>query len=257
MGNAKSRYEETTWTDASGGIQDDSETVDGSPASSSHCQITISPTIGVVQTVQSLPVVRNIAPNCEYEAFVGGDQVLCKTKKVDNHGMETIGFDLVTPDDKVLLRMESTPSHRTWTILQVGKPVFEGQRPRPKASGEELYRKAIVQFGKDQQHRAQVFMFTNSTDEAKQEEELDKPIIQVERCIPPNFTGKVMDQWHFQTFTDDSSPLTGYWKRDAICVPGREKMVMDLAKDSDVALHVILTVIATIERLSVKAEYTG
>lgn len=257
MGNAKSRYEETTWAEASGGIKGTSETVDGSPPTSSHAQITISPTIGVVQTMQSLPVVRNIAPNCEYEAFLGGDQVIFKTKKVD--GLE-MGFDLVTPDNKVVLRMDATASHRTWTILQLGKPVFEGQRAMPKASektGEELYRKAIVQFGKDTQHTAQVFMFTNSDDEAKQEEELDKPIIQVERCKPPNFTGKVMDQWHFQTFADDSSPLIGYWKRDAICVPGRERMVMDLAKDSDLALHVILTVIATIERSSVKAEYTG
>mmetsp|Transcript_2299 Transcript_2299/g.4183 ORF Transcript_2299/g.4183 Transcript_2299/m.4183 type:complete len:251 (-) Transcript_2299:735-1487(-) len=250
MGNASSRYEETNWDEASGGLESSAETVDGSEPTDRHVQIIITPTKGGI--MHNLPVVRNVAPSREYEAKDADGTSIFTTKKID--ALNT-GFDLIdSQTNEVVLKVDSTYSNRTWHIFQVGTPVFEGQRADSEPSektGELLFRKASVSFGKDTQHTAEVNMFTHDDVEA---------VLQIERCTPPHICDKVMDQWHFQTsLLSDAgkSQLVGYWKWEGFFVLGKEKMHMDVARDADLALHVILAVIATIERFSVKAEYTG
>eukprot|EP00978_Attheya_sp_CCMP212_P041171 scaffold232585_cov77-Attheya_sp.AAC.8 len=253
MGNASSHYEETNWDEASGGLNSSAETVDGSEPTDRHVQIIITPTEGgVMHNMHNLPVVRNVAPSREYEAKDADGTSIFTTKKID--ALST-GFDLIdSQTNEVLLKVDSTYSNRTWHIFQVGTPVFEGQRVDSEPSektGELLFRKASVSFGKDTQHTAEVNMFTHDDVEA---------VLQIERCIPNHLRDKVMDQWHFQTsLLSDAgkSQIVGYWKWEGFFVLGKEKMHMDLARNADLALHVILAVIATIERFSVKAEYTG
>mmetsp|Transcript_9988 Transcript_9988/g.29553 ORF Transcript_9988/g.29553 Transcript_9988/m.29553 type:complete len:143 (-) Transcript_9988:120-548(-) len=111
-------------------------------------------------------------------------------------------------------------------------------------------------FEKGKEHCALVHMFR----EGEESGDVDT-ILRVERC-----NAGMHVKWHFQTMipgkTEEETktmPLVGYWKWVGSMVPLAmdDKMEMDLAKGSDKALHVILAVLATIERSSVKAEYTG
>ena len=245
MGNSPSRYDETDWNEANGGLTSASETVDGSEPTSSYIQISMSPRAAC--NTASLPLVGQFVPAPrEYQVKDADGNVIFSTKKVEK--LEK-GFDLLDKKGATVLRVDSTYSNRTWHIFQVGTPVFEGQRPDPEPSektGQELFRKASVSYPKDELHTAMVHMFRNDDDA-----DVDT-VLKLERCGGP--------KWHFQTMRlDGTQTLVAYMKWEGSPIPmiKEEHMVMDLAKGSDLALHVVLAVLANLERSSWKAEYTG
>ena len=249
MGNSPSRYNDTDWNEASGGLTTASETIDGSEPTSAYMQISMVPRI------TPLPLVGQFVPAPrEYQVKdASSGNVLFSTQKVDK--LEK-GFDLLDKDGStVLLRVDSTYSNRRWHIYQVGKPVFEGQRPDPEPSaktGQELFRKASVFYPKDELHTAMVHMF-RTTKDTVDDNDVDT-VLKLERCGGPA-------KWHFQTMRlDDTQNLVAYWKWEGgvpIPMMKEEYMVIDLAKGSDLALHIVLAVMASLERSSWKAEYTG
>mmetsp|Transcript_9987 Transcript_9987/g.29548 ORF Transcript_9987/g.29548 Transcript_9987/m.29548 type:complete len:262 (-) Transcript_9987:120-905(-) len=261
MGTSTSRYEQTNWDEADGELKSQSETVDVSPPTANFTKLTIHPKVAIPFIGQQLPVVGQLVAAREYEVRDDQGDIVYTTKKAEK--LEK-GFDLLEPDGdgdvgRVILRVDSTFSNRTWHVFNVDKPCFEGQRPAPgpseKASAK-LYRKATVFFEKGKEHCALVHMFR----EGEESGDVDT-ILRVERC-----NAGMHVKWHFQTMipgkTEEETktmPLVGYWKWVGSMVPLAmdDKMEMDLAKGSDKALHVILAVLATIERSSVKAEYTG
>jgi hypothetical protein len=204
-----------------------------------------------------IPVTR------EYQIKDGNGLVIFSTKKADKlvNGFDLVHHDNNNNNNKIILRVDSTYSNRTWHIFQVGTPVFEGQRPDPEPSsktGQDLFRKASVFYPKGEQHSALVHMFRNAsnsnTDDNNAEGDVDT-VLKLERC-----GGGV--KWAFQTLRLDGSStqsLVAYckWEGSPIPMTKEEHMVMDLAKGSDLALHVILAVLANLERTSWKEEYTG
>jgi hypothetical protein len=267
MGNSPSRYDDTDWNKATGGLTSASETIDGAEPTSAKMQLFLSPSrpnVPVPLVMGQLPL---IPVTREYQIKDGDSNVIFSTKKVDKL---VNGFDLVREvnnndddDDEgatTILRVDSTYSNRTWHIFQVGTPVFEGQRPDPEPSsktGQDLFRKASVFYPKGEQHSAVVHMFRNNNND--DDDDVDA-VLKLERC-----GGGV--KWAFQTmrFVEEEdgtqqSPLVAYCKWEGSPVPmvtKEEHMVMHLARGSDLALHVILAVLANLERSSWKAEYTG
>jgi hypothetical protein len=250
MGNSPSRYDDTDWNEATGGLTNASETVDGAEPTSCYMQISLSPSRPGVPIPLVMGQIPLIPVTREYQVKNGNGNVIFSTKKVDKL---VKGFDLLNDKGTTILRVDSTYSNRTWHIFQVDTPVFEGQRPDPEPSsktGHDLFRKASVFYPKAEQHSALVHMFRN--DDATQDVET---VLKLERC-----GGGV--KWAFQTMRVDdgcTQSLVGHckWEGSPIPMTKEEHMVVDLAKGSDLALHVILAVLANLERSSWKAEYTG
>mmetsp|Transcript_9988 Transcript_9988/g.29552 ORF Transcript_9988/g.29552 Transcript_9988/m.29552 type:complete len:238 (-) Transcript_9988:193-906(-) len=153
MGTSTSRYEQTNWDEADGELKSQSETVDVSPPTANFTKLTIHPKVAIPFIGQQLPVVGQLVAAREYEVRDDQGDIVYTTKKAEK--LEK-GFDLLEPDGdgdvgRVILRVDSTFSNRTWHVFNVDKPCFEGQRPAPgpseKASAK-LYRKATVFFRK-------------------------------------------------------------------------------------------------------------
>jgi hypothetical protein len=124
MGNSPSRYDETDWNEASGGLKSAAETVDGSEPTTAHVKLIIVP------CGSSIPLVGQLVATRDYQVKDDANNVLFTTRKIDK--LEK-GFDLVDKSgETTVLRVDSDYSNRTWHIYQVNTPVFEGQHPDPK-----------------------------------------------------------------------------------------------------------------------------
>mmetsp|Transcript_9029 Transcript_9029/g.18438 ORF Transcript_9029/g.18438 Transcript_9029/m.18438 type:complete len:256 (-) Transcript_9029:1807-2574(-) len=255
MGAAPSRYGTTDWDGAaSGGLSGPSDTVSGDAPTTSHTKVKMAPKRAVIG--QTLPVVGQLMTTREYDVIDASDNTIFTTQSVPKLAS---GFDLVR-DDVPVLRVDSTFSNRTWNVYTIDEPVFEGQKPIPEATaktGVNLYRKATIVFEKGTaDHHALVYMFRASSSD-----DVDTVLV-VERCKE----GMTDVHWHFQTSLPPkgggelaSQPLVGYWKWAGSNIPLTmdDKIEMELVQGSDLALHVILAIVSTIERASLKAEYSG
>jgi hypothetical protein len=256
MGAAPSRHHLTDWATATGGLSTPNDTVVGDPPTVNPTKITLAPKRAVMG--QTLPVIGQLITTREYDVVDATGMLIFTTQAYSK--LES-GFDLFRADDdsNPILRIGSNASNRTWSAF-TAEPNFEGQKPEPNASskaGVDLYRKATIVFVKGSEHHALVHIFYSLGDDDV------NTVLTVERC---RGEGIVDTHWHFQTSLplkegEDaaSQPLVGYWKWAGSNIPlmQDDKIEMELCKGSDLALHVILAIVSTIERASIKAEYSG
>ena len=256
MGAAPSRHHLTDWATATGGLSAPTDTVAGDPPTANSTKITLAPKRAVMG--QTLPIIGQLITTREYDVADETGNLIFTTQAYSK--LES-GFDLLRADNdsNPILRIGSNVSNRTWSVYSTAA-AFEGQKPEPTASskaGLDLFRKAAIVFVKGTEHHALVHLFHCVGDEDV------NTVLVVERC---QGEGIVDTHWHFQTSLplkegEDSTaqPLVGYWKWAGSNIPLSmdDKIEMELTKGSDLALHVILAIVSTIERASIKAEYSG
>lgn len=239
MGGATSKFDETDWAKADGGLREASETIDGS-----------SPTTHA--TILSLKK-QTMVNQRDYDIRDDQDILLYTTKGIQG----TIkSFDLYGKGGERLFRVATDASREKWDIYAFSKPAFAGQQPDADATakaGEPLYRKAriLVTWNK---HHGNVHLYGEATGDGEKFPAgvvLDDSILKVEEIKSvtsqyQSYVPKGMDIAH--------PPLDGYWVWEHTL--NSHTIKMRLAKGCDMALHCLLAVMTnmvTVERIASKA----
>jgi hypothetical protein len=221
MGGAASRFDETDWDKADGGLREASETFDGKKPSSRHTILTLKK-----------PTIVN---QREFEIRDDLNTLLYTSSAVSG---TTKWFDFFADDGKKLFRIQADSSRSTWDVYSCS-PSFENQKPDGQASdkaGERLYRKARIDITWNKNH-GDVYPIVPSADDLEGVAQEDS-ILKVE--VIKSVTAQ------YQAFKSDNMidfphpPLTSWWVWEHL--PHSHQMRMRLAKGSDIALHSIMAI---------------
>ena len=233
MGGAASRFDETDWTKADGGLREASQTMDGAKPTTNHAILTLQK--------------PNIINQRDYEIRDDQGILLYTTKAVQG---TVKSFDLFGSGGERLFRVTTNDiSRQEWKIYSFAKPAFAGQEPDPEATkqaGEPLYRKArvLVSWNK---HHGDVQLYCQDEGDGEIDAAgvpIDESILKVEEIKSitsqyQSYVPKGLDIAH--------PPLDGHWVWEHTI--NTHKMKMNLAKGCDVALHCLLAVMTNMVSL--------
>jgi len=234
MGQSTSRYAETNWDTADGGL--------------SKAEECLSDYMGPTEAKTEITLVKTGITERQYEVQDKDGKVIFKTMRQDEitevPGFNTIpSFYICDPNGKKLYFVTSRSTKREeWYIFVVDKPAYPGQdrdaneaRDRPDTP---MFKRATcsVNITKDQCD----VKFVQPGGELKD-------VLKVEECrrIPAEY----------QTCPAGSTDLCAYWKWDNNLAV--HKVRLELAKGTDVALHVVMVVLENILRRSRGDEFLG
>jgi hypothetical protein len=221
MGGANSRFDETNWNKADGGLREASETFDGNKPSAHHIILALKKPNIVNQ--------RNFEIRDDLNKLLYTSQAVSGTTK---------WFDFLGEDGKKLFRIQTDSSRSTWDVYSYS-PSFEDQKSDEEASekaGESLYRKARIDITWNKNH-GDVYPIVHSPDDLHGVAQEDS-ILKVEEI--KSVTAQ------YQAFRPDNMldfphpPLTSWWVWEH--TPRCHQMKMRLAKGSDIALHCIMAI---------------
>jgi len=240
MGGAASKFDETDWTKADGGLREASDTIDGAKPSTHHSILSLKK--------------QNLVNQRDYDIRDDQDILLYTTKGVQG----TIKwFDLFGKGGEKLFRVQTDElARQKWFIFAYGKSAYAGQQPdtdATKAAGEPVYRKAMVKVTWNK-HHGNVHLYGEEKGDGEKDAAgvvQEDSILKVEeiRSITSQFQSYVpkgMDIAH--------PPLDGHWVWEHTV--STHKIKMNLAKGCDIALHCILAVMTnmvSIERIAGEA----
>lgn len=232
MGGAASKFDETDWAKADGGLRETADTIDGSMPTMHHSIVTLKK--------------LNMVNQRDYDIRDDQDILLYTTKAVQGTAK---WFDFYGKGGEKLFRVQTDALRDKWDIFAYGKPAFAGQQPdadATKQAGEPLYRKAkvLVTWNK---HNGDVHLYGEAKGEGEKDAAgvvQDDSILKVEeiRSITSQFQSYVpqgMDIAH--------PPLDGHWIWEHTIKT--HKIKMNLAKGTDVALHCLLAVMTNMVSL--------
>jgi hypothetical protein len=222
MGGATSRFDETDWDKADGGLREASETLDGKKPSARHTILTLKKPTIVNQ--------RNFEIRDDLNTLIYTSQAVSGTTK---------WFDFFGDDGKKIFRIQTDSSRSTWDVYSCS-PSFQGQKPNKEASekaGEEsLYRKARIDITWNKNH-GDVYPIVHSVDDLQGVAQEDS-ILKVEEI--KSVTAQ------YQAFKPDNMidfphpPLTSWWVWEH--TNHSHEMKMRVCRGSDVALHCIMAI---------------
>jgi len=160
-------------------------------------------------------------------------------------------FDVTGPEGEKLCRIlpESSESsddiHKKWEIFRFGEPSYEGQEPHAAAStdGEKLYKKAYISLG-------EFFGLFNNCAYYKGKDDVLETVLKIEVIKGPDGPDAKYQTVLPHCGTD--GPLVGYWSWEH--KDDEHKVLLRLSKGSDIALHVVLVVVANIFRVETLAK---
>lgn len=232
MGGAASKFDDTDWTKADGGLREASQTIDGAMPTTHHTILTLKK--------QSLVNQR------DYDIRDDQDILLYTTKGVQG---TVKSFDLYSKGGERLFRVETDALRDKWDIYVYGKPAFPGQQPDAVATskaGEALYRKARVAVTWDK-HSGSVHLYGEATGDGEKDASgvvQDASILKVEeiRSVTlqyQSYVPKGIDLPH--------PPLDGYWVWEHTL--NSHAIKMRLAKGTDIALHCLVAVMTNMVSL--------
>jgi hypothetical protein len=234
MGQSTSRYAETNWATADGGL-----------TKAEEC---LSDYMGPTETKTDLTLVKKGMTERQYEVQDKDGKVIFKTIRQDEV-TEVLGFNIVPafyvcdPSGKKLYFVTSQSTKReVWYFFVADKPVYPGQerdaaekRNRPDIP---LYKRAICSVNVTKDHCDIKFIEAGGA---------EKDVLEVEECkrIPAEY----------QSLPTGSTELCAFWKWDNDLAV--HKVQLELAKGTDVALHVVMVVLENILRRSRGDEFMG
>lgn len=232
MGGATSRFDETDWDKADGGLREASETLDGKKPSARHTILTLQKPTLVNQ--------RHFEIRDDLNTLLYTSSAVSGTTK---------WFDLVFAGDdedhgKKLFRIQTDSSRSTWDVYSYIGPSFENQKPNEQASekaGESLYRKARIDITWNKNH-GDVYPIVR--DGSADKLSLQEGVAQEDSILKVEEIKSVTAQ--YQAFKPDNMidfphpPLTSWWVWEHL--PHSHTMKMRLAKGSDISLHCIMAI---------------
>lgn len=232
MGGAVSKFDETDWSKADGGLREASQTIDGVIPTTHHSILTLKK--------------DSIINQREYEIRDDQDILLYTSQAVQG---TVKSFDLLSKGGEKLFRVETDSLREKWGIYAFGKPAFSAQQPDPdatKQAGEPLYRKArvVVTWNK---HNGDVYLFGEDKGDGELDAAgvvIDESILKVEEIRSltaqyQSYVPKGLDIAH--------PPLEGHWVWEHTLKT--HKIKMNLAKGCDIALHCLLAVMTNMVSL--------
>jgi hypothetical protein len=233
MGGAASRFGDTDWDKADGGLKEASATFDGSNPTEAHSIFYLRG--------------KSLVSQRDFEVKDEENGLIYATKAIEG---TTKDFDVLDKDDNRLFHVHTNASRSKWQIYSY-KSNFEGQTPITDRGDvklqEPLYRKAEVSITWDKFHGV-ISLYEGTTPEDAQGALSKEHILRIEEI--KSITAQ------FQSFVPKMSllhpQLCGYWVREHTAKTDRIKM--HLAKGTDVALHAILCVITNSVRVERQAE---
>lgn len=222
MGGATSRFAETDWAKADGGLDPTTDCIDGARPTSAHMIITLSK--------------HTIVNQREFDVRDDQAILLYNTKAVEG---TVTWFDVLGAGGQKLLRVEADMQRRHWDVFAFATPAFPGQQPDSDATakaGEPLYKKARLDITWDSYHATLSLYGKDERPEGGVDTSgtvVGEPILKVEEI--KSITAQ------FQTHLPHKNDfLVGFWVWEHTVKTHRIKM--HLAKNSDMALHIALAV---------------
>ena len=228
MGGHISKIDSTDWDAADGGI------------TSSETSISMSEPTDKLTTLTCLPMKQShIGTKYELTVLENEDSSIdTPLYEVVDLEMFKHGFHITDSNGNILLRANARDVYRFF--LYTKEPNYEGQLAEP---GIDMYKRGVVQY--DSQHRQ---LLVSGIRPASEEESSyianqggmpDKPVLVAEVVRAKTIT--------LQTYVPSKSPkLVGYWKwSKTISIPlVPDKIELQVAKNSDLILHIALVAIA-------------
>eukprot|EP00545_Synedropsis_sp_CCMP1620_P005711 CAMPEP_0119005612 /NCGR_PEP_ID=MMETSP1176-20130426/1830_1 /TAXON_ID=265551 /ORGANISM="Synedropsis recta cf, Strain CCMP1620" /LENGTH=240 /DNA_ID=CAMNT_0006957445 /DNA_START=75 /DNA_END=797 /DNA_ORIENTATION=- len=218
MGATSSKVYVTDWDKADGHLHHD-ETVDKSSPFRKHETLHLSPSRKVHASGQRDFQVINEA----------GDTLYYTTKAVPN---TAFWFDLLK-NDEPMVQVRGHPWGKEWDIYAYHAPSYSGQEPDAASAALYLKARVLLNWTKD---NAKVQLCHKKKKDSKQE--WSDPVL-------------VYDDINFlmgkgQTHLPSNTNLVSYSENLTTAAGNKHLIRLELAKGCDVALHVILTVIANV-----------
>ncbi|KAG7341438.1 hypothetical protein IV203_023390 [Nitzschia inconspicua] len=229
MGGHSSKIDSTNWETADGGFTSSDATPSGTAPTTDLTKLTCLP-------------MKQLAFGTKYELTV----LATEDSPIDSPLYEVVdlemfkhGFVIKDEQGNVILRANATTVYQFF--LYTKEPNYEGQLPEP---GLELYKRSIVKY--DSQHRQMaVFGIRAPTEEealyvAHRTGMADnKAVLIAEVVRAPTI---VMQSYR----PSQPDTLVGYWQwNKPISIPlVKDKIELQVAKNSDIVLHIALVAIA-------------
>lgn len=222
MGGATSRFAETDWVKADGGLDPKVDCIDGARPTRSHMIISLSK--------------NSIVSQREFDVRDDQGILLYKTKAVEG---TVTWFDVLGAGGQKIMRVEADIQRRHWDVFRFASATFPGQQPDSDATakaGEALYKAARLDITWDNYHATLSLYGKDEQPEGVVDTSgkvVGDPILRVEEI--KSITAQ------FQTYLPHKNEgLVGFWVWEHTVKTHRIKM--HLAKNSDMALHVALAV---------------
>jgi hypothetical protein len=240
MGGATSRFAETDWKNASGGVHQEGETIDGAPASQHLSILTLKKNHSIVD--QRTFEIRNDL-----------DEVIYTSKPIVG---STKWFDLFSGSGEKLVCVHTDELHKHWTIFSY-KPVWEGQEAEVTNIGDDtIFRKARIDITYRKSH-GQVFPFVpDVSDMDFKGVASNKSLLKVEEI--KSITAQFQSYIPKDILLDNPlvhPALCGWWVWEN--TPNQNQMKMHLIKDSDIALHCIVAITTNLVHVEKNSEETA